>query len=189
MSVASVRADTDRFGVERTAARDQRRLLGAAAFFAVAVLLHNLDHLRRGGASVSADVFWVGSAAIIVEVLVVVFAFARHPLAPLVAASAGFGLAAGYVVVHFTPHRAFLSDSLLRATASPLSIAAAVLESAAALTIGVVGVGILRRRRAGPTPDGQGTGRRGLVSTLGHPLVAVMLAGNVLIFLGSIATR
>jgi hypothetical protein len=178
-----------RTAIEETSAADQRRLLAAAAFFAVAVLIHNFDHLRRGGGSVSAGVFWVGSAAIIVEVLVVVLAFARHPLAPLTAASAGFGLAAGYLFVHFTPHRSFLSDSLVRGNASPLSIFAALVETVAALTIALVGVGILRRQHSGLASAPDDPGHAGLVRALRNPVVAVMIAGNVVIFLGSIATR
>jgi hypothetical protein len=174
-------------GHDRTSVRDQRRLLATAAFFAVAVLVHNLDHLRRGGDSVSASVFWVGSAAIVVEVLVVVFAFARHPLAPLTAASAGFGLAAGYLFVHFTPERGFLSDSLVGGNASPLSIVAALLETVAALTIGLVGLGIVRRQHGAVTSTGHE--RSDVSGALRHPLVVAMVVGNLVIFVGSIATR
>src|SRR5687767_8981893 len=98
-------------------------LRAAATFFALAVLIHNSDHLRRGGDSVSADVFWLGSAAIILEVLVVVLVYMRHPAAPLVATAAGFQLALGYLAVHFTPERGLFSDSFVSGDGSALSVA------------------------------------------------------------------
>jgi hypothetical protein len=111
----------------------------AATFFALAVLIHNADHLRRGGDSVSADVFWLGSAAIMLEVAVVVLVFRRHPAGPLVSTAAGFQLALGYLAVHFTPERGWFSDSFVSGEGSTLSWAAASLETIAALVLGVVG--------------------------------------------------
>src|SRR5215211_7118848 len=64
-------------------------LRAAATFFALAVLVHNSDHLRRGGDSVAADVFWVGSAALLLEVGIVLLVYMRHPAAPLLATAIG----------------------------------------------------------------------------------------------------
>src|SRR3954465_6818665 len=91
---------------------DQRHLEWAAWFFTVAVIIHNADHVRRNAGALSHDVFAAGTAAMVVEVAVVVVVFLRHRLAPLLAAVAGAALAAGYVVVHFTPARGWLSDPL-----------------------------------------------------------------------------
>jgi hypothetical protein len=124
-----------------------RALFRASAFFAVAVVLHNADHLRRGSDAVSADVFWAGTLAIGLEVLVVTLVCQRHRLAPVVATGAGFGLAAGYLVVHFLPDRPWLSDSFISGSdVSPLSWLAASLELVAAVALGVVGAMVIGRR-------------------------------------------
>jgi hypothetical protein len=181
-------ADAMMSGPPTTAGYPETRLRAAAMFFTVAVLLHNTDHLRRGGDSVSAQVFWLGSLAIVAEVAVVVLVVMRHPLAPLAAASIGFSLAFGYVGVHFTPDRSWASDSLLVDAASPLSQAMALLETTAAVVLGLAGVDALRRRGAlvgaagGPAPVS-------LRDALRHPLVLAMIGGNAVIFLGSLATR
>jgi ABC-type spermidine/putrescine transport system permease subunit II len=157
-------------------------LRAAATFFTIAVLVHNSDHLRRGGDSVAADVFWLGSAAILLEVAVVVLVFMRHPAAPLVATVAGFQLALGYLGVHFTPERTWFSDSFLDG-GQAASWAAASLETVAALVLGVVGALALRRR------DFDGTGTVSVGDALRHPVVAVMALGNAVVFVGSLLTR
>ena len=157
-------------------------LHAAATFFAVAVLVHNGDHLRRGGDSVSGDVFWLGSAAILLEILVVVLVYMRHPFAPMLATVAGFQLALGYLGVHFTPERTWFSDSFTDG-AQAASIAAASLETTAALVLGVVGAMALRRRAY----DGVDTVPFGDV--VRHPVVVAMVIGNVAVFAGSLLTR
>ena len=162
-------------------------LRAAAAFFVVAVLLHNADHLRRGGDAVSADVFWLGSAAIFIEVGVVLLVFMRHPAAPVVAAATGFSLALGYLAVHFTPERDWFSDSFVSGGAGGLSWTAASLETVAALALGVAGVMALRQQHGLAVRGDAGT--LPVTHALGHPLVAAMGLGNAIIFVGSLATR
>ncbi len=146
-------------------------LVGAAAFFTVAVLIHNSDHVRRGSGAVSTDVFWAGTASIALEIAVVVLACQRHRLAPLFATASGFGLAAGYLVVHFLPARSWLSDSFTSATGvSPLSWFAASLEMVAAITLGVAGLLALRERgglasAATPNPGQRSPSRRRAASS------------------------
>jgi len=125
---------------------DQKRLQVAATVFTATVLVHNADHLRRGGASVSGGVFGVGTLAIVLEVALVVLVFARHRFAAIGAAVGGLGLAAGYVFVHFTPARAWLSDSFLGGRGSTLSIIAAGLEMVGGLILASAGFVVLRRR-------------------------------------------
>ena len=163
---------------DRTEAAALRR---AATLFTVAVLIHNGDHLRRGGDSVSSDVFWLGSAAIIVEVAVVALVFAGHRLAPTAAAVAGFQLAVGYLAVHFTPARSWFSDSFVTGDASMVSVAAAGLEATAALVLGIAGTLALRRGANGPS--------LAAADVVRHPVVLAMIVGNLVIFIGSIATR
>ena len=73
--------------------RADRLLQWAVTFFAVAVLIHNSDHMRRGFDSVGRDVFIVGSSAIALEVGIVVLCYQRHRWAPLAAGVTGFSFA------------------------------------------------------------------------------------------------
>src|SRR5260370_42423554 len=50
--------------VGRTKLRTDRWLVAAATFFTVAVLVHNSDHLRRGGGAVSKDALLGGTSPI-----------------------------------------------------------------------------------------------------------------------------
>ncbi len=59
--------------------------------------------------------------------------FVGHRLAPLAALSVGSSLALGYVVVHFTPSRSWLSDSFTSGGAAAASVSAATLEVLAGL--------------------------------------------------------
>lgn len=161
----------------------------ATAAFALAVLAHNADHLRRGGDSVSAQVFWLGSLAIVAEVAVVALVVMDHPVAPLAAVVNGFMLALGYVAVHFTPGRSWFSDPLLETGAAGWSRAAAALETAASLALGLAGLAVLRRQGVAAALDGSRPARLTFGQALRRPLLAVMVAGNLAIFLGSLATR
>ncbi len=146
-------------------------LLRAAGFFAVAVVLHNGDHLRRGAGSTSTDVTWLGTLGVFIEVAVVVLVCQQHRLAPLAAAVTGVTLAAGYVLVHFLPERSWFSDSFTSAAdVSPLSWLAASLEVVAALALALAGLAVMSRRgglaSASRAHPGQLTLREGLL----HPL-------------------
>lgn len=169
--------------VQRTSRGSERLLVGAGAFFAGAVLVHNFDHVRRGADAVGADVYLAGAAAIVLEVAVVVLCMRRDRRAPALAAFAGLSLAVGYLLVHFTPQRAWLSDSLLLEGTSPLSIVAAVLEVAAAITLGLAGVALVRERAAASlTP-------RPMARAVWHPVSLAMIAGNVVVLAASAAQR
>ncbi|MEY2404788.1 MAG: hypothetical protein QOD38_2339 [Acidimicrobiaceae bacterium] len=157
-------------------------LPAAATFFAVAVLIHNSDHLRRGADAVNLDVFWIGTSAIALEVALVVLGVMRHRLAPLAAAAGGLALAAGYVITHFLPEHGFLSDSFVSARdVSPLSWFAASLEVTAAITLGVVGLVVLRERGGLASATRPRQDQRSLRAALVHPVVLAMLIGNAAI--------
>ncbi|HVT77212.1 MAG TPA: hypothetical protein VHD87_09285 [Acidimicrobiales bacterium] len=120
-------------------------LTWAAVFFALTVVVHNGDHLRRGTDLVSGDVFAAGTLGIFVEVGVVALVAWRHRLAPLAATVAGFSLAIGYVVVHFLPARSWLSDSFTSsASTSWMSWTAASGEIVGALALALTGLAALR---------------------------------------------
>jgi hypothetical protein len=174
----------------RTLAPDavDRRLLAAATFFTAVVLFHGFDHLRRGVDTIHRDVFWAGTAAMPLEVGIVVLICMRHRWAPLASALAGTSLAAGYLLVHFLPAHAWLSDSLTSATdPAPVSLLAAGLEVLAGGLLGYVGwTGLAARggleSAAAPHPAEQGW-RAGLL----HPVALTMLVGNVVLLVASVA--
>jgi len=165
--------------------REDRILRAAAVFFVLAVLFHNSDHARRGGTSVTTDVFWIGGLALVLEVGIVALIFMRHRDAPLAAVAAGFVLALGYIFVHFTPHRAWLSDTFIVGRPALMSRIAASLEVAAALVLGFAGLFVFRRRRAEPREGGAIS----LTETLLHPAVASMALGNLVIFILVVSSR
>ena len=147
------------------------RLLLAAGFFAVAVVLHNADHLRRGADAVTREVFWLGTAGIGLEVAIVVLVSQRHRVAPLAAAVTGVGLAAVYVIVHFLPWSSSLSDSFPSGTdVSLVSWMAAALEVVAAVTLACVGLVVLSRRGGLESAARPYPGQRSLRAAILHPL-------------------
>lgn len=160
----------------------------AVLFFSVAVLAHNSDHARRGGDSVSLDLFVVGSLAILIEVAIVVLVLQRHRVAPLAASVTGFSLAAGYVLAHVLPPRGWVSDALFSGGASPLSQSAAILEIAAALTLGIVGTVVLRRRGGLVSAARDHAAARPLAAALVEPATVAMALGNAVILVVSVAT-
>lgn len=174
--------------VDSTVRRDGSLVVWAAAFFTIAVLLHNADHARRGADSVGRDVFWLGTAGIALEVGVVVLATQRHRLAALAATAIGFPLALGYVVVHFLPARSLFSDSFTSATnVSRLSWSAASLEVAAALTLGIAGLVVLRRRGGVASAAQVNPDQRSVQQAVTHPIALAMILGNAILLAISFA--
>lgn len=153
--------------------------------FAVAVLVHNGDHLRRGGDSVSTDVFAVGTLGMVLEVGVVALVLMGHRFGPLAATSIGGSLTAGYLLVHLAPERSWLSDSLSTGEdVTWFSWVAVFGLVAASLFLAVAGWSELRRRGGLAStwrPE------RSAGSTV-HPVTAAMVIGNAVIFAGSVAT-
>jgi hypothetical protein len=144
--------------------------------FAMAVILHNGDHLRRGVDKLSSDVFWVGTAGIILEVTLVVLMFQRHRLAPLAALLGGALLAVGYVEVHFLPAHGWLSDSLVSPRdISALSWAAASLEVSAAFILAAVGLWVFRRRGGLESAFEPRAAERPLAEAVRHPVSLIMI--------------
>ena len=177
-------ADASQLSADRGA---DQLLVWAVTFFAVAVLIHNSDHLRRGFDSVGGDVFVAGSSAILLEIAIVVLGCQRHRWAPVAAMVTGFSLAAGYLAVHFLPPRRWLSDSFTGATdVSPLSWGAASLETLAATALGVAGLIALSRRGGLASAARPNPGQRPLRDVATHPVVVVTTLGNALIFAISI---
>ena len=142
-----------------TATSTSDRLLRyAAALYAIGLVAHNADHIRRGTSVITAEVFWAGIVSTAIAVGIIALIVARHRLAPAVALGAipiGIGVAA----VHLLPHWSALSDAFPGAQAtgvSPMSWAVVLLEIAGALAVGACGVHILARQ--GDTWHGRGHG-------------------------------
>lgn len=156
-----------------------RRLLGGGLFFAAAVIAHNADHVRRGVDAVDPDVFLIGTAAITLEVALVVLICQRHRVAALASTVVGFSLAAGYVFVHFLPERPWLSDNLVTAKGiGAWSIAAASIEVVAALTLAIAGLGALSRLGGVGSAVRPYLHQRTLREALLHPLALTFAASQ-----------
>jgi hypothetical protein len=171
------------------AAADSTVLRWAAALFTAVVLVHNADHVRRGIESLSTEVFVVGSLAILPEVLIVLAIFRGDRTAPLMAVGTGLSLAAGYVVVHMTPERGWLSDSFVSNDVSAFSWAAASLEIAAAVALALAGLVVVRERGGIESAFTWPASPRPIAAALAHPVVAAMVAGNAVILVLSLIER
>jgi hypothetical protein len=124
-----------------------RALQLAAWFFAVGAVLHNVDHVRRGTGIISAELLWVGRAGIVLSVVLIVTALARHRYAPHAAAFGGLVLAIGFIGAHWLPTWSVFSDSFVEGDASVVSQAASMLEIVGALVLAATGFHALRMRR------------------------------------------
>ena len=131
-----------------TSAGAERALVAAGLVFAAGSTVHLFDHLRRGQASVSGELYWAGNLALVVQVTVITLVLTRHHLAPAAAAVAGFPLAAGFAAAHWLPTWSALSDPVWEIpTWTPLSYLASGLEIAGALAVALAGLAALRGRR------------------------------------------
>ncbi|MGO4618021.1 hypothetical protein AB4305_33720 [Nocardia sp. 2YAB30] len=121
----------------------------ATAVFAVALLTHGADHLRRGMNTVPTTVMALGTVQFILAVTTIVLVFLRHRHAPIAAVIVGFASAAGFVLVHLFPDWfGPFSDSFINPPAAAkvngFSWFAAIFEIIADLAIGIAGLRALR---------------------------------------------
>ncbi|MEU7139227.1 hypothetical protein ABZ942_07240 [Nocardia sp. NPDC046473] len=125
------------------------QLRWATALFAIALLTHGADHLRRGMDTVSSTVMVLGTVQFVLAVATIVLVFTGHRMAAAAAVTIGFVSAAGFTLVHLFPDWfGPLSDSFINPPASAkvngFSWFAAIFEIIADLLIGAAG---LRARR------------------------------------------
>jgi hypothetical protein len=132
--------------------REPDLLRVAAAVFAVALVVHGADHLRRGMDVLTGQVLWAGNLQIVMSVVTLVLVFRGHRWAPGFAVAVGFASAIGFSAAHLLPHWSAFSDAFTGAHHAPgvtvLSWFAAGFEIGAGLFLGVAGVRALRARRA-----------------------------------------
>lgn len=85
--------------------------------FAVALLLHGADHLRRGMDVVPHAVMIGGNIPLLVAAITVVLVFTGRRAAPYFAVGVGLLSAIGFTAAHLLPHWGFFSDSFVNAPA------------------------------------------------------------------------
>jgi hypothetical protein len=124
-------------------------LVAATTLYAVGLASHTADHVRRGTAVLSPEVFWLGIVSTIVSVLTIALIAARHPWGQTLAALIGLPVAAGVAVVHLLPHWSVLSDAFPGARGTgvtAMSWTVVLLEIAGAAAMGVAALRLELRR-------------------------------------------
>jgi hypothetical protein len=92
--------------------RAARLLKSVAPVYAVGLLVHAADHLRRGLDLLTPEVFWAGSVTGVVAVAAIWMALVGHRLAPAIAFAHGVSQGLGVAAVHLLPSWGAFSDSL-----------------------------------------------------------------------------
>jgi hypothetical protein len=140
-----------------TARDPERTLRYAAVVFAVALIVHGADHLRRGTDVITTEVLVAGTVQAIGALVTLGLVFTRNRWAPVAAIIIGFTSAFGFTVVHLLPDWGVFSDAFPGAHAhsdvTAFSWAAALFEIAADLAIGLAGVHALRTRQNAVRPE------------------------------------
>jgi hypothetical protein len=128
-----------------------RYLRVTAAVFAVAVVVHGADHLRRGVDVVTTVVRDAGAIQFVLGAVAVVLVFRGHRWAPAAAVFVGFASAAGFSAAHLLPHWSAFSDPYVGSVVAPrvngLSWFSALFGIAADLAFGIAGLRALWARQ------------------------------------------
>jgi hypothetical protein len=134
--------------------------------FLAGVVVHGVDHLRRGTGAVTTYVLVAGTVQFVLASLAVVLVFRRDHRAPIAALAVGLPGALGFAAVHLLPYWGPVSDSFVGAHAGPgvtaFSWVTALLEIAGDLAFATAGLVIL-----------QGRGGRGLAASTDRPVEPV----------------
>jgi hypothetical protein len=123
-------------------ASTQRRLtltLGAYVF-AVGLVLHTGDHLRRGTDVITDHVLVGGYIVAAVSVVTIGLILADHRLASITAAVGGFAVAVGVSAAHLLPTWSAFSDSLPDQGLDAFTWFAVLVEIGGALLVGALGL-------------------------------------------------
>lgn len=128
---------------------NDRALRTTSLVFLVAVLVHGADHVRRGIDVMTTQVLVGGTVQFALAFVAVFLVLRRHPAAAAVAAGVGFGSALGFASAHLLPHWSAFSDAYVGSPVAPgvtaFSWATAILEVAADVAFGCVGLRALLR--------------------------------------------
>jgi hypothetical protein len=127
-----------------------RLLRMTSVVFAAAVLIHGVDHLRRGIGVITGVVLAAGTVQAVAAGIAVLLVFRGHRLAAAVAAAVGLQSAIGFTASHLLPQWSALSDPFVGAVVAPRVTAfswfAALFEIAADLAFGFAALVVLRAR-------------------------------------------
>lgn len=122
---------------------------------AVALLLHGADHMRRGMNVIPPAVMVGGTLQLILAAVTIVLVFRRNRWAPLAAVGIGYAGAVGFTAAHLLPKWGFFSDSFINAPpwarVTAFSWVTAILEIAANLIFGTIGLVLLKARTVAPS--------------------------------------
>jgi hypothetical protein len=122
----------------------------ATAVYAVGLVLHTADHVRRGLGVVTPQVLWLGNVSTAAGLVTIALVFLRHRWAPRAAATLGLPVALGVAAVHFLPRWSEFSDAFPGAHGTgvtSLSWLVVSLEILGAAALGMAGMQALTRRR------------------------------------------
>jgi hypothetical protein len=131
--------------------RSEQLLRLTAVIFAVAVLAHGADHVRRGIDASTEVVRGAGGLQFLAGAVAVVLVFRGHRSAAAAwAAYVGLISAAGFAAAHLLPHWSAFSDPYTGGAVAPhvttFSWFTALFEIAADIAFGVAGLRVLRER-------------------------------------------
>lgn len=125
-----------------------RFLRVAAVIFAIGLLVHGADHVRRGLSASPLLVVIAGNVQLAAAVLVVAMVFMRHRWAARGAVILGFASAIGFAAAHLLPAWGPLSDSFVHAPASAgvtaYSWVTAIVEICTDAVFGIAGIRAFR---------------------------------------------
>jgi hypothetical protein len=127
--------------------RDERFLRYATAVYAVGLVIHSADHVRRGFNVVTPGVLWLGSVSTVAGLATIALVYMRHRWGPLAAAALGLPVALGVAAVHFLPKWGEFSDAFPGAHntgVTAFSWFAVSVEILGAIAMGLSGIAILR---------------------------------------------
>lgn len=144
---------------------NDRILRATGVVFLAAIVLHGVDHVRRGVDVVTTVVLTAGTVQFVVAVVVVGLVFRRRPAAARVAVVAGLASAVGFAAAHLLPHWSAFSDAFVGSHkgsgVTAFSWLTALFEIGADLAFAAAGFVVLRREASSPRePSGTGIAAR-----------------------------
>src|SRR4051812_37210847 len=121
-----------------------RALRTTSLVFIAALLVHGLDHVRRGTEVQTTQVLAGGTIQFLLAIAAFALVMRRHRFAPDAAVVVGFGSALLFVTAHLLPHWSSFSDAYVGSPVAPgvtaFSWFTAMFEIAADIAFGCAGV-------------------------------------------------
>jgi hypothetical protein len=127
-----------------------RALRYATGLYAIGLVVHTADHVRRGTEVLTTEVTVLGTVSTLGGLVVIALVLAGHRLAAPVAAAFGFSSALGVAATHLLPEWSDFSDAFPgshHTGVTALSWVVTLVEIAGLLAVGATGVYALRQER------------------------------------------